>query len=149
MLTVSLVVQCYIHRICLAILCTKLTVLLLYRRIFLPHRWGVFDIILRVFMAVCSLYYISTIFVKIWECTPRARTWNQSLEGTCVDIASVLNTDGVFNTMSVFFILVVPLNALWKLQMKPKRKTGILLLFTVGLMQVFPPFVFRTSFMTS
>lgn len=89
-------------------------------------------------MVVCCLYYITTIIVKICECTPRARIWNKSIEGTCISIARVLNTDGVFNTLSDVFILLVPLKALWKLRMKTRRKIGIGMLFTVGLMLVFP-----------
>lgn len=89
-------------------------------------------------MVVCCLYYITTIIVKICECTPRARIWNKSIEGTCISIARVLNTDGVFNTLSDVFILLVPLKALWKLKMKTRRKIGIGMLFTVGLMLVFP-----------
>ena len=85
-------------------------------------------------MAVCCLYYITTVIVKIWECSPRARIWDKSIEGTCVNVPTVLNVDGVFNTMSDIFILLVPVKALWKLQMKRTRKIGIGLLFTVGLM---------------
>ena len=116
------------------VLCTKLTVLSLYRRVFLPHRWSVFDVILRVFMVICCVYYITTVPVKIWECIPRARIWNKSIDGSCIDVACVLNVDGVFNTGSDIVILLVPIKALWKLQMETKRKIGIGLLFTVGLM---------------
>lgn len=115
------------------ILCTKLTVLLLYRRVFLPHRGSVFDNVLRAFMVICSVYYLTTIIVKIWECTPRAKIWNQSIEGTCINVAALLDTDGVFNTLSDFIILLVPVKALWKLQMKTARKIQVVLLFTVGL----------------
>lgn len=108
--------------------------LLLYRRVFLPHRWGVLDIILRVFMVICSVYYLTTIIVKIWECNPREKIWNQTVEGTCINIASLLNADGAFNTLTDFIILLVPLQALWKLQMKTRRKISIASLFTVGLM---------------
>lgn len=84
-------------------------------------------------MVICCLYYITTIIVKTWECTPRARIWDKSIEGTCASVATVLNTDGLFNTLSDFFILLVPLKALWTLQMKRIRKVGVGLLFTVGL----------------
>ena len=116
------------------ILCTKLTVLLLYRRVFLPHRWGTFDIILRVFMLVVSLYYTITAFLKVWECVPRPRIWNKTINGTCISVSGILNTDGVFNTLSDFLIIVVPMKAIWTLQMKRNKKIGIFLLFTVGLM---------------
>ena len=124
----------------LEILCTKLTVLLLYRRVFLPHRGSMFDIILRTFMVICCLFYITTVPVKIWECTPRARIWDKSIGGTCIKVASVLNADGVFNTFSDFFILLVPIKALWNLQMNTKRKIEVGLLFTVGLMYAHPTF---------
>ena len=118
------------------ILCTKLTVLLLYRRVFLPHRWGTFDIILRGFMLVVSLYYIITAFLKVWECTPRPRIWNKTIDGTCISVSGILNTDGVFNTLSDFLIIVVPIKAVWTLQVKGNKKMWIFLLFTVGLMLV-------------
>lgn len=108
--------------------------LLLYRRIFLPHRWGVLDIILRLFMVICSVYYLITMIVKIWECKPREKIWNKTIEGTCINIPSLLNTGGAFNTLTDFVILLVPLKALWKLQMKTRRKIELALLFTVGLM---------------
>lgn len=85
-------------------------------------------------MVLCCVYYLTTIPLKIWECTPRAKIWNKSIERTCVHIAKLLNADGVFNTSSDIFILLVPVKALWTLQMKIARKVGIGLLFTVGLM---------------
>ena len=85
-------------------------------------------------MLVVSLYYIITVFLKAWECHPRARIWDKTINGTCISVAGILNTDGVFNTMSDFLIIVVPVKAIWKLQMKGKRKLRIFALFTVGLM---------------
>ena len=85
-------------------------------------------------MVICCIYYTATIPVKIWGCTPRARIWNKSIEGSCINVAQVLNVDGCFNTLSDIVILLVPVKALWKLQMKTKRKIGIGLVFTVGLM---------------
>lgn len=117
-----------------AILCTKLTILLLYRRVFLPKRWSSFDIVLRVFMVVSSVFYLSTVPAKIWECIPRAKLWNHSLEGRCIHVSGILNADGLFNTLSDFLILIVPIKALWKLQIKTPKRIGIAVVFTVGLM---------------
>lgn len=111
-----------------------MTILLLYRRVFLPLRWGLFDTVLRVFMVVCSIYYLSAIPVKTWQCIPRAKIWNKSLEGKCIYIPGMLNANGLFNTLSDLLILLVPIKALWNLQMKNSKKIGIALLFTVGLM---------------
>ena len=85
-------------------------------------------------MTICCLFYLTTVPIKIWECIPRAKIWDRFIEGTCINIPKLLNTDGIVNTLTDFFILVVPINALWKLQMKVRKKVGIALLFTVGLM---------------
>ena len=121
--------------------------LLLYRRVFLPQRWSVFDIVLRIFMIVCSMFYLSTVPVKIWECIPRAKLWNKSIEGKCIHVPGLLNADGIFNTLSDFLILLVPVKALWTLRMKKSKKIGIALLFTVGSMYALPLFLVAGLFM--
>ena len=73
---------------------------------------------------------------KIWECTPRERIWNKSIQGTCVNIPRLLNTSGMFNTISDVLILLVPIKAVWNLHMNKTRKIGVVLVFTVGLMYV-------------
>ena len=92
------------------------------------------DIATRSFLVVLFLFYISTTFVKIWECTPRRKIWDKSIQGKCVNVAGVLDASSFFNTVSDVFILLVPVKAISDLQMKKKRKAGVLAIFTVGLM---------------
>ena len=118
----------------LTIMCTKLAILLLYRRVFLPQRWSVFDVAIRLLMLIICLFYIATTAVKIWECTPRSRIWDKSIQGTCINVSSLLNTSGLFNTISDILILLVPVKSVWRLNMDRGRKVACVLLFTVGLM---------------
>lgn len=118
----------------LTIMCTKLTILLLYRRVFLPQRWSAFDVVVRFLMLIICLFYVSNTAAKIWECTPRPRIWDKSIQGTCIDISRLLNTSGLFNLTTDILILLVPVKSVWKLNMDTRRKVGIVLLFTVGLM---------------
>ena len=90
------------------ILCTKLAIFVLYRRIFLPQRWGFFDWVLRIFMTIFILFYIATTIVKIWECTPRDKIRDKSVPGTCTDVSNLLDTSGLFNTITDILILLVP-----------------------------------------
>lgn len=92
--------------------------------------------LIRLFMLILCLFYVATTIVKIWECTPRERIWNRSIPGTCVNISSLLNTSGLFNTISDVLILLVPVKAVWNLKMDKARKIGVVLVFTVGLMYV-------------
>ena len=117
-----------------AILATKITVLLLYRRVFRPQRWSPFDVATRCFLVVLVLFYTSTMFVKIWECLPRAKIWDKGLEGSCVNVATILDVSGFFNTVSDLLILLIPIRAVHALQMKRRRKAGVVAIFTVGLM---------------
>ena len=118
----------------LTIMCTKIAILLLYRRVFLAQLWSALDVAIRLLMLIICLFYIATTVVKIWECTPRPRIWDKSIEGTCINVPNLLNTSGLFNTLSDILILLVPVKSVWKLNMSIGRKVGCVLLFTVGLM---------------
>lgn len=116
----------------LVILDTKIALLLLYRRIFLPHRGGIFDWMLRTFIVILIGFYLTTTIVKIWACSPREKIWNPSVPGRCVSIPRLLNTSGLFNDVTDVILLFIPVRSVWKLQMSTKRKAGVIALFTVG-----------------
>ena len=116
-----------------AILFTKLAILCLYRRVFLTHRWGVFDWVLRIFTSVLCLFYLTTTIAKIWQCSPRRKIWDKDIPGSCIDIPALLQTSGAFNTITDILILLVPVKFVWNLQMTKKTKLFIVLIFTVGL----------------
>ncbi|KAI4218973.1 MAG: hypothetical protein LQ349_008498 [Xanthoria aureola] len=114
------------------ILDTKVAILLLYRRVFLPHRGGIFDWILRVFIGVLVGFYLATTLVKIWECNPREKIWNTSIPGRCVNVSSLLNTSGLFNSITDVMILLVPVKFVWNLQLSRRQKVGVVAVFTIG-----------------
>lgn len=120
----------------LTIMITKLSILLLYRRIFVPARRSAFNIILRFLECVIILFYISTSIVKITQCIPREKIWNRTLPGSCINVNNLLNTSGMFNFVTDVLILLVPVKSVWKLHMKKKKKVQIIAIFTVGAMYV-------------
>jgi hypothetical protein len=117
---------------------TKITILMLYRRVFVTHRWSCFDITTITLIVILSLFYGITTFVKIFECAPRAKIFNMSLPGHCFDIGRILKTSGAFNSISDFFILLLPVQAVRKLQMSKQKKVLVVLVFTFGLWCVVP-----------
>ena len=117
-------------------LSTKVAILLLYRRVFSPLGQGLFEKVIRLFIAILCLFYIATFFAKIFLCVPRARIWNKSVPGTCLDNAAVLNTNGIFNLLTDVIILLVPLKAVWSLQLDRRRKIGVVMVFTLGFLYV-------------
>ncbi|QKX60148.1 uncharacterized protein TRUGW13939_07291 [Talaromyces rugulosus] len=112
---------------------TKLAILWLYRRFFSPIRWSLFDILIVSLIVILIGFYGITSFVKIFECSPRAKIFDKSIPGTCTDVSRLLNTSGMFNTITDYLILLLPVHAVWKLQLTPIKKLYIVLIFTFGL----------------
>ena len=90
--------------------------------------------VIKLYMLVSLLFYFAITVVKIWECTPRERIWDSSVEGTCVDAGMVLSVSGVFNTVSDVLILLIPVKSVWNLHTSTKKKIDICLVFAIGLM---------------
>ena len=105
----------------------------LYRRVFSPRRWSPFDISIIFLIVLFILFYTSTTLVKIWECNPRAKIYNPKLPGTCVEVSILFDISGAFNTMTDLIILLLPVKAVWKLNMKTRGKVLVVLVFTFGL----------------
>jgi hypothetical protein len=112
---------------------TKLAILWLYRRFFSPIQWSLFDILIVSLITILIGFYGITSFVKIFECSPRAKIFDKSIPGTCTDVSRLLNTSGMFNTITDYLILLLPVHAVWKLQLTPIKKLYIVLTFTFGL----------------
>ena len=111
----------------------KLAVLWLYRRVFAPKRWSPLYIAIIFLVVILIGFYGATTFAKIFECTPRAKITKPSLPGHCVDLSMVLKTSGSFNFITDYLILVLPIQAVWKLDISRKKKSLVIFVFTFGL----------------
>jgi hypothetical protein len=110
----------------------KLAVLWLYRRVFSPAKRSLFDLAIISLIVLTIGFYGSTTFVKIFECYPRERIWNKAVPGKCVQMKWILMVSGGFNTVTDFIIMLLPIHAVWKLQIDKVRKGLVILAFTFG-----------------
>ena len=115
-------------------LTVKLAILLLYQRVFVTRRWTSLDWVIKIMLVVIILFYVSTTFVKIFSCTPRAKIWDSTVPGSCINIARVLVANGIFNVVTDSLILLIPTRSVWNLQMSTKKKIGVVAIFSVGSM---------------
>lgn len=116
-----------------AICVTKLAILCLYRRVFSIYPRSTFDVTVIVMIVILVLYYVATVIAKIWECVPRSRAWDQSIPGHCIDTLMLVNVDGVFNAVTDFIMVIMPLGVVWNLSMKFTKKLHVVLAFTFGM----------------
>lgn len=76
---------------------------------------------------------MATSLAKIWECIPREKIWDASIPGHCIDMPMLLNVSGLFNTVTDVIIVFLPVQSVWTLNMKLKKKIMVVLAFTFGL----------------
>lgn len=124
---------------CIGIMFAKLSILLLYMKLFVPIRRGGVFWATQVLIYVNALFYIGAVVALICQCIPRAKISRPRLPGRCINVYLSFMISGVFNVLSDFFILIFPLWAIWHLQMPLKRKLGVSIVFATGVLYVLPP----------
>ena len=112
----------------------KIAILTLYLRFFTSRRSGFLYYTILGSIAVVSAYYIAVTLSKIFECVPRARIWDKSVDGRCIDIELVLVITSAFNLFTDFWIWALPLWKLWKMNIKSSKKSGTAAIFLFGLL---------------
>lgn len=83
-------------------------------------------------------YLFSNFWMQLFGCSPPAKFWNVEIPGYCFNFRIVDLVYGSMNIASDFFIMILPLPMIWKLQLSRKGKVGISLVFLSGALYVVP-----------
>lgn len=111
---------------------TKLSILLLYIRVFAPSFKKLTFIFIQLLIWFNFLFYLADTLVKIFECTPRHKIWEKYVDGSCININIPILVTSAVNVVSDFLILLLPIVCVWRLQMKMSKKMGISAIFAAG-----------------
>ena len=98
-------------------LCLKMSLLLLYFRVFGPDKIARY--LIYIGMAICILAYTALMFLDIFSNVTTVIAANKSL--------------GVVNFASDVYILCVPIAAISKLQLSFKKRIGVMFIFMAGI----------------
>ncbi|KAK6075045.1 CFEM domain-containing protein [Seiridium cupressi] len=112
---------------------TKISILLLYLRIF-PD--PLFRKQVHILMVVMGLFCISFIVTMFTYCVPFDYSWarwDNEKKGTCIDINAQTYTCAGLNIVLDIIIFFIPIPQLLKLDLTWKKKSGIIMTFLVGL----------------
>ncbi|MCJ1466335.1 hypothetical protein MMC07_004954 [Pseudocyphellaria aurata] len=112
------------------IMMTKVSILLMYLRLFEPNRQTNFFTRFMIWTNV--LFYLSILIAAIAGCIPRRKIWRPWEPGKCVDEVAILLVTAVFNTLSDLAILLLPIRCVWHLQLSPRQKLAISAVFAAG-----------------
>ena len=102
-----------------AIFTTKLSILLLYHRIFPGPR---FKLILWLVGAFVLAYSFTAAAVNIFQCVPVEALWNPAIKPRCVNLGADLIALSSMNVVTDFLILCLPMPQLWQLHASRARK---------------------------
>ena len=115
----------------------KVAILLQYLRIFVPNRRGnlVLYCTIMITMGLVIAFYVIITAFTIAQCVPREKIWNPLMPGGfCFSSEGIFGATGVFNVISDFTLLLIPIWSIWQLQMKKSRKIAITAVFATGLL---------------
>lgn len=114
------------------ILITKLSILLLYLRVFAPNRKSWLHRSIQFLLWFNAAFYLADTIVEIFECVPRERIWSPDSPGECLNIQVMILATAVINTISDISLLVLPIFCVWRLHMRKAQKFGISAVFAAG-----------------
>ena len=116
----------------LSLACTKMSILTLYVFIFPIRRvvWGSY-----VTMAILIAWTIGTILAGCLICRPIAFNWDKTIPGgTCGDQVMSFTISGVINVVTDVIVLLLPMHALYHLQMAMYKRVALVTVFGLGIL---------------
>lgn len=109
----------------------NLSILLQYYRIFLPSRrynrflwWGSLLLII-----INLVWCIISTLMGIFICSPVRKAWDPLVPGHCYDEKKVLLSTSGIRVLSEVATLVLPIPAIWRLQMSKRKRFGMTAIF--------------------
>ncbi|KAI9833366.1 MAG: hypothetical protein M1826_007464 [Phylliscum demangeonii] len=113
------------------VLLIKLSILLLYQRLFSSSKKMMIAIYLTAFFVFG--YNIAGFFTTVFRCTPRAKAWDLRITtGACHNHDWLLIFFGVLNVITDFAVLILPLPIVWSLHLPRRQKLALMALFMTG-----------------
>ncbi|KAI1097492.1 hypothetical protein F4804DRAFT_327449 [Jackrogersella minutella] len=118
------------------VLTIKAAILLEWARIFIPYGvrnvffWCVYGV-----LGANTIFYIIVLFLMNFACTPVEKNWDPLfVGGSCpINTQAVNIASAVLNLCSDIFILLLPQRIIWGLKMSRKTKTGVSIIFAIGI----------------
>ena len=113
----------------------KLSILLQYLRVFVPLRRE--DLPLFTAIHACIwitiLFYLAEVVFLVFLCTPREKIWHPWITtGHCFSNVALYQASGIFNVLSDFAILFLPMATIWKLHMSLGKRLLTMGVFATG-----------------
>ncbi|EPS32393.1 hypothetical protein PDE_07353 [Penicillium oxalicum 114-2] len=118
-----------LYTLCVASI--KLSILMLYKRLFpvRPMKAAV-----QVVSLIIILWAACGILAGCFTCIPTEKLWNPMIPGGCMDLGKFYYGLQIPNIVTDAVILVMPMHIVWGLPISKAQKTGLSIIFILGLL---------------
>ncbi|MCJ1250087.1 hypothetical protein MMC30_007313, partial [Trapelia coarctata] len=106
----------------------KVSILLLYRRLFTPF----LQISTMVIGLIICAWCISGVLVTSFQCDPIAAVWDFDLDATCIDPVAFSLAIALTGGLTDLIVLVLPLQVVWRLHLPIRQKLVLSVIFSLG-----------------
>lgn len=114
----------------IVIMLTKVSLLLLYLRIFVSKE---FRIATYVILAIVGCWSIGSIVATICQCIPIQASWDSSIiDKTCINSDAAWYQYGIINILTDVAILLLPIKPILELELRHRERLGVLGVFSLG-----------------
>ena len=102
---------------------------MLYMRVFISRhfKWLCYGA-----LAIVVGSGIATVFATLLQCVPLERSWNKTIDGTCIDSSKFWLANAVLNISTDAVVLVLPIREVFKLLLKLQEKIMLYSVFLLG-----------------
>ncbi|KAI6880731.1 hypothetical protein KC360_g7098 [Hortaea werneckii] len=115
---------------------TKISILLLYLRIFPSTVSTWFRVTVWIVIGLCSAYCLAMWFSILFECDPIGYNWTRwdgEHKGNCINARALIYSSSTINIVLDLMVFFLPFPKLMKLEVSGRKKVGICLTFVLGL----------------
>lgn len=117
---------------------TKLSILLLYYRVF---RFGYFKKAAYAIGGLVVVWAILGTFLTAFLCIPLEAVWNPTVPAHCMDSNAIRLFNAAFTILTDVLILGLPIPQIWTLQhLQTTHKLGLNIVFALGSLSVLLPY---------
>lgn len=112
-----------------AITAVKLSILLLYRRLFPSPRFKIALYAIGGFVFCCGL---TMNLLVVFQCTRINASWNLTVQGQCIHLNTAFIVFGSLNALTDIIAVASPMPFLWRLHADKTRKVQLIGIFLLG-----------------
>jgi hypothetical protein len=106
----------------------KVSILLLYRRLFTPF----LSIVTLVLGIIVVCWCVAGVLVTTFQCDPIAAVWDFKLDANCIDPVAFSLAIALSGVLADLIVLCLPLQMVWRLHLPTRQKLVLSMIFGLG-----------------